>query len=236
MQFKPPSMINKCYSVLTLFIVLLSLSFDGLTQVKPSSDLTLRAYGGASFLPINSSEVESSYYQDLRFGYNFGSDITVFLADIGFGFCYDQSSFSAKNRTLRNSSIDENYSLHYFGPLIASRVRINKENHLIFSISYGKSIAINNAIIDGEKIRFKEDNWIPKFAFRYEYHFSDISLSAGVQYINENNPPRPSLWGIQTSGFWGSPGTTRYSYTSGIDLDRLSLTIGLSYHLKGLFP
>jgi hypothetical protein len=226
-------MTNRFYSSLTLFILLFSFAFDGFTQGK--SDFAFRMYTGASFLPFKPEGVESSYYEDLSIGYNYGSDIIVFLSDVGLGFCYDKSNFSAKGRSLQNSSIDENYNLHYFGPLISSRITVNKEHHLIFSVSIGNSIAINNAIIDGNRARFRNNDWVQKFSFSYEYHFSDISFTAGLQFINENTPSTPWLLGIRSIGFFGSPTQTQYSYTSGIDLDRLSLNIGVTYHLNSLF-
>ncbi|MEQ9466798.1 MAG: hypothetical protein RLN88_05260 [Ekhidna sp.] len=197
-------------------------------NAQTDSEVSIGVYGGATFLPKKPTYIESKYFDELRFGYGGGGQLILFFNNIGFGFNYDFSNFSAHNRMLFGESIDENYNLHFYGPLIATRVKINREHHLVFTITYGKSIITNNAQIRGTKSEIRSDDWVPKFSINYNYCFSDFAFTASLGFVKEQSPEEPK---VLTGSLLGN----QYSYNSGVDFDRLSLNLGIAYNIFNLF-
>ena len=198
-------------------------------NAQSTGELAISGFVGGSYLPGSADHLSAPYYDDLRVGVNFGGQAILFFGNIGVGFNYSQSNFSASGEEISFYVIDENYKLKFFGPVLASRIVINRSNQLIFTFSFGKSVIQNDAVIDGDVFSFEDDEYVPRLAITYNYKFSDFAFNAGIQFINEKEPLRQSL--IGTIGL----GPTSFQYRSGTNFDRLSLSIGMSYYISNLF-
>lgn len=171
---------------------------------------------GASALTLSTH----SYERKLSEGVNWDTEYRFRpLRHLALGLIY--SGFSSKGSHAEGS---DHLFIHYIAPQISMYAIATPQWQLSLGVGIGKLFYRNNSYVFGKPRRVKGANWGPHVSLQATYKLNrHWGIGGGIQYM------AGSLSSIR-SRYHGETITVKFRDEKKVDLTRLNVSAGLSYH------